>query len=675
MVASTPQESTSFVGRTSELTRLAAAFGTHRMVTLTGTGGVGKTRLARHAIATGVFPHADSVAWVDLSPLQDDRLLAATVSDATGLADHTPRMPADALCAWLADKKLLLVLDSCEHLVDACRDLAGDLLTVCPGLTVLATSRQPVGVPGELRFDVEPLPCDDDAFTLFMDRAATAVPGVSFADPESARAAASICRRLDGIPLAIELAGAQLREGTLEDVAERLRTGGFGLAGLTTAEPIRPLRHQTLRTAIGWSHELCAPLERLLWARLSVLRGTFDEASARAVCAGGPLPDEAVAPALDGLAAKSVLSRSGNAFRMLDTVREYGHMWLTELGEEMAAAERHARAFRNLVKGADDGWLGPAQADGYRSLAAAHPDVCAALDHLIATDPQSAADMAARVGFFWACTGHLHEARGYLERVLAGYTTSGAIRTRTLWALGVTVLLQGEHEAAAALGERCAREAERDGDLEGVRSAAYLGGITHLLEGRPLAAGAVADQMLAAAPADPFASPSLLRCHLVRVFALTGAGQLDLAAAEADALRQGCVDRDEYWTRSYTDYQLSLIALFQDRPLHAAAHARSMLDGKRRIGDSFGIALGLDLLAAAVAAGGDGEAAALVSGTGLAYWRAVGHAQRGTPELVPIRAECERTARAAVGDAAYERAFRQGVEEDAELVLARAMKD
>ncbi|MER5493043.1 NB-ARC domain-containing protein [Streptomyces sp. NPDC002490] len=671
MVGSTPDESTSFVGRTSELARLVDAFAGHRIVTLTGPGGVGKSRLALHAVTTGILGPPEAVAWADLSPLQDERLLAATVSDASGLADHTPRMPADALCAWLADKRMLLVLDSCEHLVDACRDLVGDLLTACPGITVLATSRQPIGIPGELRFEVGPLPRDGDALTLFVERARAAVPGIRLDGPGEVEAVAAICRRLDGIPLALELAGAQLREGSVGEVAERLHTA---LSVLGTEEPVRPARHQSLRTAIGWSHELCAPLERLLWARLSVLRGTFDESAARAVCAGGPLNAEAVAPALAGLVAKSVVSRRGSGFRMLDTVREYGRMWLAELGEEKAAEDRHARAFLNLVRRADDGWLGPGQAGWYRRLAAAHPDVCAALDHLLANDPHAATEMASRVGFFWACCGHLHEARGYLESVLAQYRVPGPTRTRAQWALGCCALLQGEHAKAQLLGERCAAEADRDDDLEGRRSAAYLLGITHLLSGEPAAAEQVADRALATAPDGPFASASVLRCHLVRIFALTGAGKLDRSAREAERLRRGCVARGEYWARNYTYYQLSLIALFQDRPGEAAEYARAMLDGKRRLGDSFGIALGLDLLAAALAAGGENGPAARLAGTGLAFWRAVGHAQRGTPELGPIREECERAARAALGDASYEREFRSGIEEDASMALARVVR-
>ncbi|HET6860856.1 MAG TPA: regulator, partial [Streptomyces sp.] len=205
-------------------------------------------------------------------------------------------------------------------------------------------------------------------------------------------------------------------------------------------------------------------------------------------------------------------------------------------------------------------------------------------------------------------------------------------------------------------------------------AAAYLVGLTHLMEGRPLAAYALAEHVLAAAPDSPFASASRLRCHLVQVFALTALGRLPEARSQALELRAGCLRLDEWWTRSYTDYQLSLIALFQDRADEAAAHARAMLAEKQRLGDSFGIALGLDLLAAAVAAQGDGERAAMVYGTGQAYWRNVGHPQRGTPELRAVREECEARARAAIGDLAYAQALGRGASGNPGAALARALE-
>ncbi|MFB6441043.1 NB-ARC domain-containing protein [Streptomyces sp. NPDC056411] len=673
MASSIPLESTSFVGRRSELRQIGQELTSHRLITLTGPGGVGKTRIAIRAARAATRRFPDGVCWADLWPLQGDGLLLATVCDAVGLADHTARTPAAALCSWLADKRLLLVLDSCEHLVDACRDLLADLLTAAPQLTVLVTSRQPLDLVGEGVTEIGPLPYtgDNDALALFTDRAGRAVPGLRPTDPRYTAAAETICRRLEGIPLALELAGAQLAHSPVERIAERLATRFDTLDG--DDEPSRPPRHRTLRCAIGWSHELCTPLERLLWARLSVFRGTFDADAAGAVCAGGPLTEEEVRTALAGLSAKSVLSREGPRYRMLDTLREYGRLWLGELDEAAALADRHAAYFVDFGRRAERGWLGREQVAWYRRVADAHIDLCTALDHLLVTAPERALELSAAIGFFWSCCGHLHEARDYVARALAGQRGASRARTRALWALGIAVLLQGDLKRADELGLECSRAARADDDAEAALQAGYLIALTHLMAGRPMSAHAVAEQVLGPPPDAPFDSPGRLRCHLVRIFALTGLGKFTEARAEATELRRGCVRRGEHWTRSYTDYQLSLISLFQDRPEESAEHARAMLAAKQGIGDKFGIALGLDLLAAAVAARGDGASAARVYGTGQAIWRTVGHPQRGTPELRAVREECEQRARRAIGDAAYTEAFRQASEERTGTVLARIL--
>ncbi|MEU9122589.1 NB-ARC domain-containing protein [Streptomyces sp. NPDC048506] len=672
MASIIPEESTSFVGRRTELGQIGRQLTEHRLITLTGPGGVGKTRIALRAARAAAPRFPDGVCWADLWPLDGEGLLLATVCDAVGLADHTARTPVAALCEWLVDKRLLLVLDSCEHLVDACRDLLGDLLTAAPHLRVLVTSRQPLELAGEAITEIGPLPCtgDNDALTLFTDRAGAADPGLRFTDPLHAAAAEVICRRLEGIPLALELAGAQLANSSVERIAERLTSRFDALDG---DRPMRLPRHRTLRCAIGWSHELCTPLERLLWARLSVFRGTFDEESAGAVCAGGPLTEQGVRTALAGLAVKSVVTREGSRYRMLDTLREYGRLWLGELDEVSDLSDRHAAHFVAFGRRAERGWLGPEQVSWYGRVADAHVDLCTALDHLLVTDPERAQELCAAVGFFWSCCGHLHEARDYLARALDAHQGPSRARTRALWALGVAVLLQGDLPSADSLGLACTRAARAGEDTEAVLQAAYLVGLTHLMAGRPMSAHTVVDQILGPPPGAPFDSAGRLRCHLVRIFALTALGRLAEARAEATALRRGCVQRGEHWTRSYTDYQLSLISLFQGRPEESADHARAMLAGKQDIGDKFGIALGLDLLAAAVAAQGDGAAAARVYGSGQAIWRTVGHPQRGTPELRAVREECERRARAAIGDEAYAEAFRQASEERPGTSLPRIL--
>ncbi|MFF2718796.1 ATP-binding protein [Streptomyces sp. NPDC058011] len=718
-----PEETSSFVGRRAELARLDTALTTRRMTTLIGPGGVGKTRLALRAARAAADRYPDGAWWADLSPLYDDALLLPTVSDAVGLADHTLRMPVEALCEWLSDKRLLLVLDSTEHLRAPCSHLLAELITTSPGLTVLVTSRQPLGTRGEHVVRIPPLPVDgaSDALQLFEDRLRASDPHAGLDAPGDRAAAADICRRLEGIPLAIELAAAGIGRHTVAQLATRIGTrfdAPVDAEDLTASrldlladDSLWPRRHRTLRTTIGWSHELCTPLERLLWARLTVLRTDFDEATAREVCTGGPLTPDEVDRALQGLVAQSVVQRDGTRYRMLDTLREYGRMWLAELGEERAAADRHAKSFLGLARRAHDGWTGPDQISWYHKVSDTHLDLCAALDHLLAHDVTGAQEMAGRVGFFWACCGHLSEARGYAQRALESGPVEGPHRTRLQWVLGVAALLQGDFATAEKYGALCTAIALYDRDDEGMLGATYLSGLTQLMNGEPAAALEAAERVLRmteTAPPDggsaafgptasesgafgptasesgadpdsdsgfaPVESAHRLRCRLITVFALTALGRLTESWRAAAGLRRSCERGGEYWTRSYADYQLALIALLQGRPADSAEHARAMLAGKHRLRDSFGIALGLDILAAAIAAQGAGTLAARVYGTGHAYWRMVGHPQRGTPELGAVRETCELQARAAVGDEAYQRAFERGQTDNAEVGLAAALQ-
>ncbi|MEK8142749.1 hypothetical protein NKH18_12570 [Streptomyces sp. M10(2022)] len=348
--------------------------------------------------------HSDGAWWADLSPLSDDSLLMPTVSDAVGLADHAQRMPVEALCEWLADKQLLLVLDSCEHLRAPCGHLLGEILTTSPGLTVLATSRQPFAIHCEQTVQVQPLPVEGpgDALVLFRDRARAADPRATLDTEAQASAVIEICRRLEGIPLAIELAAAGIGQHTVEQTAVRLGSR----FDVLTDDSLWPRRHRALRTTIGWSHELCTPLERLLWARLTPCAPTSTRPSPRRSAPTGRSP-RTVSPRLRGLVAKSVVKRDGERHHMLDTIREYGRMWLAELGEEQAAADRHAACFLDLARRAHAGWTGPDQVSWSHRISTTHLDLCAALDHLLVHDVRAGQEMAGRVGFFWGCCGHL----------------------------------------------------------------------------------------------------------------------------------------------------------------------------------------------------------------------------------------------------------------------------
>ncbi|MGY0021769.1 ATP-binding protein [Streptomyces sp. cg35] len=673
MVGNLPVATTSFVGRDSELDVIGAALREHRLVTLTGGGGVGKSRLALHLADQLRGAYADGVWWVDLSNLYDDRLFTATVCDAVDLLDHNPRDPVEALCEWLTDRQILLVLDCCERVLGSCLLLVGEILSAAPRLTVLATSREPLSVHGERCVEVGPLSVDDggsgDAVRLFRERCATAAPTVALDEPGAGETVSAICRRLEGIPLAVELACARLKESSLTEVAERLSSRLDTLVD----ETAWPERHRALRTAIGWSHELCSPLERLLWARLSVLHGPVAEADAQAVCAGGPLGADEIPRLLERLADQSVLQRAGTRYRMLDTLREYGSMWLAELGEEDALARLHAAHFGAVLARAEDEWLSDRQVAWYGRISDSHTDVRAALDHLITEDPDAALDMAGRTGLFWPCCGHLHESRDYLERVLALGTPPSPSRTRALWALGITLTLQGDHLAALRVGEECAEAARQDGTPRSALFAAHTLGLTHLMAGRPQQAYDVSDHALVTHSTSPPAGAPQLCCMVIRTFAHSALGRLSEAYEAATGLRRLSLQYGEHWARSYAFHQLAYIDLLQGRPHTAERHARAMLTCKHNLHDNLGIALALDLLTGANAAQGNGIGAARTSGTGNSYWRMLGHPNHGTPELSEVRDQWERQAREAAGNDAYEKAFRDALNGDAEQGLALVM--
>ncbi|WP_372346655.1 regulator [Streptomyces sp. KL116D] len=643
-----------FVGRERELAGLQSALKVRRLVTVTGVGGVGKSRLVRQVVDLGLVGAPADVCWADLWQLRDEGLLAALVADACNLSDHTPRMPVDVICNWIGDRELLLVLDSCEHLLNACRNLVQVLLEKCPRLRIVATSRERFRLDEEFVAVLQPLPCATDAAELFLRRATESGHAP---EPGDLNQVTELCEYLDGLPLALELAAGALRNCSIEDLLRRPR---HDLSRDEDAiRPLGPRRHDVLRTALGWSHELCTPTERLLWARLSIVHGHFDEAVAVALCSGGPLSAFDVSQALAGLVDKSVVSLRLGRLLLLDTVREFGRLWLAELGELDAMANRHASYFLTQARQADATWTSAEQTGWYRTIKEAHPDLCAALDHLIAHDPDTALELATLTGFYWTCCGHAHTAQLYLSRTLKAGDSQGPVRQRAVWALGLTHLLQGNHATGTHLARECLAAAHATEDATALLRAAYLQAMSDLLQGNPqpgldLLEHALRNASAHATDADEPAPQAVMMCRMLRLFALTGLGELKESLESAKVVRSECVAMGEHWIRSYADYQMCVIALREGDSELSLEYARSMLHAKQQIGDTFGIALGLDMLAAAFSANGDGHSAALASGAGQRLWDAVGHPQRGAPDVAPLREAGEDMARQLVGAVTYE---------------------
>src|SRR3984885_9767356 len=309
-----PVETTSFVPRAAEGARRSALLRHARLVTVTGPAGVGKTRLALRAAARAAPGFADGACLAELAAVAEPGLLVPAVAGALGVGTPAGGSLHDAVLAHLADRQLLLILDTCEHLIDACAMFAEAVIARAPQVTMLATSREPLDVSGENACPVAPLPVPrrydagsaaGTAVELFIQRASAAVPGYAFT-PDDLPQVIRLCRRLDGLPLAIELAAIRLRALPVAELASRLDQRLALPAGRPGA------RHRRLRDAIGWSHDLCTPAEKALWACLSVFDGPFTMSAAEEVC-GGELGPGQVMPALIRLVDKSILVRAGQA--------------------------------------------------------------------------------------------------------------------------------------------------------------------------------------------------------------------------------------------------------------------------------------------------------------------------------------------------------------------------
>ncbi len=418
---------TSFVGRDQDLAGLLKRLAEERLVTLTGPGGVGKTRLAAEAAA-----RLDVPAWfAELAPVTDPAEVPYAVLGALGLrersiARHATDIggdPAGRLCAFLADRDAALVLDNCEHVIDAAAALAARLLADCPRVRVLTTSREPLQIPGEALQVVAPLatPRENDipvissgspAVRLFTDRASAVLAGFELSEA-NAEPVARICRVLDGMPLAIELAAPWLRTLTPAQLAERL---GDRFALLTGGSRTALPRHQTLRAVVDWSWNLLSDQERALARRLAVFPAGATLAAAERVCADGQLPGltaAAVLPTLAGLVGKSILDRAGTGddgearYRMLDTVRAYSLQRLAEAGEDSPVRDAAARYYLDLVESADPLLRTSAQARWFRALTAEQDNINAAIRWVTAAgDAASALRFVRSLGYYWVQRGH-----------------------------------------------------------------------------------------------------------------------------------------------------------------------------------------------------------------------------------------------------------------------------
>ena len=687
-----PAELTSFVGRRGELAEVRRLLAGSRLVTLTGVGGVGKTRLALRAAAGLRRAFRDGVWLVRLDQVRDEALVAQAVAMALGLQDRAGYAPAASLAEYLAGRQLLLVLDNCEHLVDAAAKLADLLLRAAAGLRVLATSRESLTVTGESVLAVPPLPVPAagrpltaaelarfPAAGLFAERAAQVVPGFAVTEANMA-AVAGICRRLEGLPLAIELAAARLPVLSAEQIDARL---GDRLGLLTRGGRARPARQQTLRASVEWSYELCSRAERLLWARLSVFAGGFELDAAEGICADHRLAAGQVLDLLAALASKSILTvahgQGGVRYRLPETLREFGEERLHESGEYTALRRRHRDWHEQLARRVDAGWLSPQMAEWAARLFREHANVAAAQDFCQAEPGEAEAGLRIALHvwlFYYWSAGHVSEGRYRLGQVLARAGEPTVWRAQGLLVASFLAGVGGDRGAVQPLLEQGTSLA---GQLDGPATrafAAWVTGVACLLAGDLHQATAQFEDGLAVLPA---AVGGRQRARLLIGLAHAGglAGDEERVAAchrELAVLTEAGSEFSRCWYSAWSLWALGVAAWRRGDLDRATGLQRQSLRLRARSNERMGSTWCVEALAWIAASRHQYERAAVLLGAATGLLQFMGTSLAGFEHLVGFQRDCERQARQALGEAAFRAAYHRGLDLPAADVLGYALQ-
>lgn len=501
-----PRSTTRLVGRQDLLARLGETVGDHRLVTLLGPGGCGKTRLAQE-LARSLEP-AEPVAWVDLAPTRHAAAVVATTMTALGVVEQPRRDPLDTLVAQLSDRRLVVVLDTCEHQLAACRDLVDALLQGCTGLRVVATSRTALRLHGEVRWTVPPLALPTDgadrgaaataeAVQLFVDRARDVRPGFTLSSDNHADVVA-ICRQLEGIPLAIELAASWVAVLGLPAIRDQLSDP---LGFLTRGSPQAPPRQQTLRSTIEWSHRLLPDEDRRVLAQLSVFAGAFPLDAAVRVCGvdgtDSTLGTDEVEPDTPGLIDRlanlqaaslvAAVHRPGRreCYHLLDTIRQFGQERLDAAGLSTRLHERHARYVHDLARQAEPALYGPELSTWLAWLEDAHADVRAALAWALDADqPGLALDTAGALARYWMARAHIAEGRRFVRRALdADDGQHPSARVRALLAASFLASLHYDLDVARTTADEALTMVRAVGHVRGTAWALGLAGLAAAMAG------------------------------------------------------------------------------------------------------------------------------------------------------------------------------------------------
>ena len=663
---------TSFVGREREKEEVKRLLGTARLLTLTGTGGSGKTRLAREVARDLASLYPDGAWFVELAQLSDPRLIPQVIAETLEVRERPEQQLTETLVDTLREKLLLLILDNCEHLVEACAHLVETLLSACAGIKILATSRELLGAAGELTWQVPPLSRPDpsrppaveelegyESVRLFVERARYRNAAFMLT-PHNAGAVAEICTRLDGIPLAIELAAARVGMSA-EQISARLDTS---LKLLTTGPRTAERRQRTLRGTLDWSYRLLEESERNLFGRLSVFAGGWTLEAAEAACAGDGIEEEDVLDLLGRLVDKSLVAveatgKGGVRYRMLETVRQYAGEKLEESGEVRDARNRHAEHYLALAEEAAPELTGPRQVAWLEHLEAEHDNLRTALAwYLENPDPTPSLRLAGVLGRFWWMRSHLSEGRVWLERALGrGGGVRGSVRAKALHEAGGLAIYQGDHGGAIPLLEESAALYREAGDERGVALATCYLGFAGLFAGGYQEAEDRFQSSLALARSLGYeygVAFTLLGLGVLANFR----GETALATRLYGESLQAHEEVGDLWGAATVRTNLGWVELAEGHYERAAKGFLESLPELLRLGDKAEVCDCLDGLAATAADRGQVERA-------VRLWGAIGARRRAiaAPRPHSDQGAYERrlaSARSRLGEARFRQAWQEG---------------
>lgn len=672
-----PHQLNRLIGRAREAAELRRLLSDSRLVTLTGAGGVGKTQLALEVASELLWQYRDGVWFIDLAGVTDPALVPQAVASVLDVLEEADRPLIDSLRDYLWDRQILLILDTCAHLIQTCATFVEALLGTAANLSFLVTSREPLRIPGEIIWPVAPLPVPDlehlpsfeklltnASVRLFVDRVVTNQPEF-VVTKENAPVVARICAHLDGLPLAIELAANRTRTLCLNELARRLEDG-FSL--LSSGHRTAPARHQTLQAALAWSFDLLSPPERLMLARLSVLTSDWTFDVAEAVAAGDGVAASDVLPLVSALIDKSLvladLDSGGMArYRLLRSVRWYGQEQISGSAEEGSLRRRYIEYFLGLTERAEEAGFGPEQRAWLDKLEREHHNLRTALEwSLNGEQVELGSRLAGALWHFWYRRNHLDEARRWLDQAIAAAIADetvlpARVRAKVLYAAAWLAYIRDDLDDAMEYGAGSLTFFRQARDHTGVAAVLSLQALAVEHRGDLTQASAYAQQSLSLCRdlGDRTGTARSLTCLGIILERQGDRDQAEVLLTEALAIQR---DLGDLWGIAFSLGRLAMLEFRQRDCACATALLRESVALHRDLGDRAGTAADLEMLACVAVARGAPERAARLCGAASAIRDVT-----GAPVLPVDQADVEsmvNASRAALDDAAFSAAWEAG---------------